>query len=116
MKRLLIRLVRGSPSRSFTQGQGLVEYALILMFVAIVAIAVLVVLGPTLGKSFGDISCFTKYGTAAIYANEAEAKKKGTYKDVYFDPQSTKPAACYALTDPQNKGKGDEVYIKLGDA
>jgi pilus assembly protein Flp/PilA len=38
-----------------TKGQGLVEYALILVFVAIVVIAALTLLGPTLGNTYSDI-------------------------------------------------------------
>lgn len=38
------------------QGQGLVEYALILVLVAIVVIAALMVLGPIIGNSFSTIN------------------------------------------------------------
>ena len=37
------------------KGQGLVEYALILVLVAVVVIAILVVLGPAIGKVFSNI-------------------------------------------------------------
>jgi len=37
------------------KGQGLVEYALILVLVAIVVIAVLALLGPTIGNVFSRI-------------------------------------------------------------
>jgi len=37
------------------QGQGLVEYALILVLVAIVVIAVLLLLGPVIGNIFYNI-------------------------------------------------------------
>jgi pilus assembly protein Flp/PilA len=37
-------------------GQGLVEYALILVFVAIVVIAVLMILGPTIGNVFSSVN------------------------------------------------------------
>ena len=36
-------------------GQGLVEYALILVLVAIVVIAILAILGPQIGQVFSDI-------------------------------------------------------------
>jgi pilus assembly protein Flp/PilA len=45
-------------SRRFSQdlrGQGLVEYALILIFVAVVVIALLVILGPGLTNIYGNI-------------------------------------------------------------
>jgi pilus assembly protein Flp/PilA len=38
------------------EGQGLVEYALILVLVAIVVIAILTVLGPQIGNVFSDIT------------------------------------------------------------
>jgi pilus assembly protein Flp/PilA len=37
------------------EGQGLVEYALILVLVAIVVIAILTLLGPTIGNVFSSI-------------------------------------------------------------
>ncbi len=37
------------------KGQGLVEYALILVLVAIVVIVVLALLGPAIGQVFSDI-------------------------------------------------------------
>ena len=38
------------------QGQGLVEYALILVLVAIVVIAALMVLGPVIGNVFSKVN------------------------------------------------------------
>jgi len=37
------------------EGQGLVEYALILVLVAIVVIVILAVLGPSLGNLFSNV-------------------------------------------------------------
>ncbi len=37
------------------RGQGLVEYAIILTFVAIVVIAVMRLLGPTVGNTFSSM-------------------------------------------------------------
>jgi len=37
------------------EGQGLVEYALILVLVAIVVIVILAVLGPAIGNIFSEI-------------------------------------------------------------
>ncbi len=42
--------------QSPNKGQGLVEYALILVLVAIVVIAVLMVLGPRIGTVFSSIN------------------------------------------------------------
>ena len=38
------------------EGQGLVEYALILVLVAIVVIAILLLLGPVVGNVFSNIT------------------------------------------------------------
>ena len=38
------------------KGQGLVEYALILVLIAVVVIAILIVLGPQIGAVFSRIS------------------------------------------------------------
>ncbi len=40
----------------FERGQGLVEYALILVFVAIVVIAVVTVFGPLIGNNFTTVN------------------------------------------------------------
>jgi len=37
------------------EGQGLVEYALILVLVAVVVIAILLLLGPLIGNTFSSI-------------------------------------------------------------
>ena len=37
------------------EGQGLVEYALIILFIAIVIIAVLVIFGPTIGNLYSQV-------------------------------------------------------------
>jgi pilus assembly protein Flp/PilA len=45
------------------KGQGLVEYALILVLVAIVVIAALMILGPLIGNVFSTInSSLTSFG------------------------------------------------------
>lgn len=38
------------------KGQGLVEYALILVLVALVVIAALMILGPVIGNTFSSIN------------------------------------------------------------
>jgi pilus assembly protein Flp/PilA len=37
------------------EGQGLVEYALIILFIAIVVVAVLLIFGPTIGNLYSMI-------------------------------------------------------------
>ncbi len=51
MLRWLRRLFRSEDE----DGQGLVEYALILVLVAVVVIVILALLGPTIGNIFSNI-------------------------------------------------------------
>ncbi len=45
------------PAQSTTQeGQGLVEYALVLLLVVIVVVAILIYLGPQLGSMFSAVT------------------------------------------------------------
>ena len=44
------------------KGQGLVEYALILVLVAIVVIAILLILGPVVGNVFSNIVFALSHG------------------------------------------------------
>jgi|GEM_PF-4237083 pilus assembly protein Flp/PilA len=48
-------LLARSPALRRCWGQGLVEYALLLIFVAVVLIALLVVLGPGVRNTYSDI-------------------------------------------------------------
>lgn len=41
--------------REIRKGQGLVEYALILVFVAIIIVVILAILGPAIGNVFSDM-------------------------------------------------------------
>lgn len=40
---------------SFGKGQGMVEYALIMLFVALIIIVVLAILGPTVGNLYSQV-------------------------------------------------------------
>ena len=51
ISRLVDRLIRNSE-----QGQGMVEYALILVLIAVVVIAVLIILGNQVANVFCNIS------------------------------------------------------------
>jgi pilus assembly protein Flp/PilA len=42
--------------KRFRKGQGMVEYALILVLVSLVVIAALMILGPTIGNVFSQIN------------------------------------------------------------
>ncbi len=62
------------------KGQGLVEYALVLVLVAVVVIAILTMLGPRVGLIFFNVNCTLDGGTVVEvipgYSNE-----HGCYSD-----------------------------------
>jgi len=63
---LLLRLLGdAAPARRHTAGQGLVEYALILVLVAVVAIGILATVGSDITAVFQSISDALKGGTPA---------------------------------------------------
>ena len=47
------------------EGQGLVEYALVLVLVSVVVIAILTLLGPQIGQVFSRISATLATGAGA---------------------------------------------------
>ena len=66
------------------RGQGLVEYALILVLVAIVVIVILAVLGPEIGNVFsGVVSALEQVSERAAATPEASG------------PESEPPPECY---------------------
>jgi pilus assembly protein Flp/PilA len=52
----MICAVKPGGAQGFVRGQGLVEYALILVLVAIVVIAALLILGPVIGNAFSTVN------------------------------------------------------------
>jgi len=57
-----IHLARSAARRTSRRGQTLVEYALILAFIAVVAIGVLMAMGGTIKKTFAGVN--TQLATA----------------------------------------------------
>lgn len=56
------------------EGQGLVEYALILVLVAVVVIVILSVLGPSVGNIFSDVVAALDGGGAVGAADEEKSE------------------------------------------
>lgn len=54
---LQARLHHNAAQNEENTGQGLVEYALILVLVAVVVIVVLTLMGPAIGNVFSEIAC-----------------------------------------------------------
>lgn len=52
--------------RKKDKGQGLVEYALILVMVAVVVVLILVLLGPTVGNLFSNVTSEVNDATSLV--------------------------------------------------
>lgn len=64
------------------KGQGLVEYALILVLVAIVVIAVLLILGPQIGSIFSRVNAVLGGGTLVSASTERHGGGHGSDVDI----------------------------------
>jgi pilus assembly protein Flp/PilA len=64
------------------KGQGLVEYALILVLVAIVVIAVLLILGPQIGSIFSRVNTVLGGGTLISASTERHGGGHGNDVDI----------------------------------
>jgi pilus assembly protein Flp/PilA len=80
MLRLHLPPISFSGQRRTEKGQGLVEYALILVLVAIVVIVVMALLGTTVRDTFADFQCVLKYGTATASASNTRAERRYLYQ------------------------------------
>jgi pilus assembly protein Flp/PilA len=50
------QVMEKQSTRSGEQGQGIIEYALILVLVAMVVVLILVIFGPQIGDAFSNIT------------------------------------------------------------
>ena len=64
------------------EGQGLVEYSLILVLVAVVVMAVLTILGPQVGSVFSRVTIALSFGSGPITSVSAERTGHGAGNDV----------------------------------
>ena len=67
------------------KGQGLVEYSLILVLVAIVVMAVLTILGPQVGSVFSRVTIALSFGSGPITSVTAERTGHGAGNDVTIE-------------------------------
>ncbi len=87
-----IRHPVSSPRQERERGQGLVEYALILVLVAIVAIVVLLLIGTGVKETLGDIACTLRYGGSTSYGNTLDSAVQGS---VILDPDDPTEPTCW---------------------
>ena len=72
-----LRWLRGLLVRTATRGQGLVEYALILVLIAIVSIGVLTQLGGQTSEVFSRVNCTLDGGTVATSSHPGNPQGGG---------------------------------------
>jgi pilus assembly protein Flp/PilA len=83
------QLIRRALTQNSEKGQGLVEYALILVLVAVVVIVVLALLGPAIAKPLGDIKCSLEIGWRGGYGTRADGAT------LHYEPNSGDEAGCW---------------------
>lgn len=83
------------------RGQGLVEYALILILVAVVVIIILAILGPAIGNVFSRV--MTSLGSGAITGVSAARTGNGHGNDVVVTITVSQNTTV-TLTDSQSGG------------
>lgn len=87
------------------KGQGLVEYALILVLVAVVVIITLLLVGSGVREVMGDVACTIHYGTAAEYGNIASGAGPG---GMIYDPNNATEPSCWVWNATTN------LYVNRG--
>ena len=88
-----------SSKKKNEKGQGLVEYALILVLVAIVVIAALMILGPIIGNVFSKVN--TSLSTVSVDSGAAAPAPLTGCFSVHADGYATGPGYgwdCYSPT------------------
>ena len=68
---------RNLLARTAARGQGLVEYALILVLIAIVVIGVLTELGGKTSQVFSSVGCVLDGGTASTHPGNPQGSGTG---------------------------------------
>jgi len=91
------------------KGQGLVEYALILVLVAIVVLGVLLILGPTVGNTFSNIVANLQRfsgGGAGVIQNVSASNALGNLTVTIQVASSTTVAISGDVSHPSNPCSG----------
>lgn len=91
-----------SSSSKRENGQGLVEYALILVLVAIVVIGALMVLGPIIGSTFSTINASLPGGGVSAGGSPTSVPAGCTVK--HADGYATGPGYPYPCYSPSLGG------------
>lgn len=95
-----------SAPQELEEGQGLVEYALILVLVAVVVIVTLSLVGGAVREVYGDVLCTMTYQTAAEYGNVASGAGPGA---MIYEPDNATAPSCWVWD------AGSNQYNDVGD-
>lgn len=85
------------PIKWIEKGQGLVEYALILVLVAVAVIVVLSALAPSIGEMLAHFQCTLKFGREAYAAWPNDLDKPMCFADVVQPDGTTQRVALGLL-------------------
>lgn len=88
------------------EGQGLVEYALLLMLVAVVIIAILTILGPQVGEVFSRVSSSLGGGGGGIASVTATRSNGGHGDNVSVTVTVNSPTTITAVDSQSNHTAG----------
>jgi pilus assembly protein Flp/PilA len=92
-----------SRQQKLEDGQGLVEYALILVLVAVVVIITLLLVGGGVREVYGDVLCTMSKNTAAEYGNVASGVGPG---GMIYEPDNATAPSCWIWDGTQYNDAG----------
>jgi pilus assembly protein Flp/PilA len=84
------------------EGQGLVEYALILVLVAIVVIAVLLLLGPAINQAFCKVANALEPGTCGVISSVQVNKSGAALLTVNITVTVSEPVSVTVSVDGES--------------
>ncbi len=101
------------------KGQGLVEYALILVLVAIVVLAVLLLMGPVVGNAFSNIvTNLEKFsgGGSGVIQSATASYLGGNLRITVRTSTTTNLIISGAVSQPSNPCPGNNCTFNFGGA
>ena len=84
------------------KGQGLVEYALILVLVAIVVIGILLLLGPTVGQVYCEIANTLEAGSCGVITAVSAERTGGGHGNDVVVTITVSESTSVTVSDSQN--------------
>lgn len=97
------------------EGQGLVEYALILVLVAMVVIAILLTLGPQIGQIFSNVVCTLGVGgcdVVVITKADYDPGKQELHLDATSDGNYNPNVTLTASPGGAMEARSDHYHLK----